>query len=553
MAYVTLLECGSIQNYVFASNRLREAIGGSYLIKAAFEIEDDLATEGKSNALLLKALRASVSPARLVKDWKKQSGLTMQLKNRETTEEGPLAEVLYVGGGNAALLFANAELARTMVRHLSSDLLATAPGLILLVGHAEWRSEQPLADVIEEAYDELHKLKDNYYLAGRQNSLPVTRSCATTGQAATICYPSSELNQAEPDYLSASAAARRAAADRADNEANRWLHKQAGGKLYDFPTDLENLGGREGADHIAVVHIDGNGVGARLLGCLKKYKGQGEDTATQALVAELRQFSLSISQAAQAAQDELLQNLIASVPDYLEKELDLKPLSSSSEARYLPLRLLIAGGDDLTFVCEGRLGMTLAVQYLRTFSNKRDAFGKPLSACAGVVIARNHFPLARAYKLSEELCRNAKIKAREEAEHQIETSWLDFQVLFSGLTGVNLASLRQPAGVFWRPYRVAGATVDDYSWSIFEEQLYHLKNNWSRSQVKGLQEALLSGESRTATWLNQAKLRGRELLPLADRSLVSGWFNKKTPYFDPIECLDFYLEVKSADKNNTRE
>ena len=89
--------------------------------------------------------------------------------------------------------------------------------------------------------------------------------------------------------------------------------------------------------------------------------------------------------------------------------------------RFFPVRPLIFGGDDLTLVCDGRLGLALAAVYLKAFHTHTtsefsrldfpdrdkkisDELKKPAYACAGVAIVKTHYPFARAYKLSSALC-----------------------------------------------------------------------------------------------------------------------------------------------------
>src|SRR6185312_4842133 len=78
----------------------------------------------------------------------------------------------------------------------------------------------------------------------------------------------------------------------------------------------------------------------------------------------------------------------------------------------LPVRPILYGGDDLTFVCHGRLGLALAERYLRAFAAAPASDGQPLSACAGVAIVHSRAPFSRAYGLADELCRTAKGVAR---------------------------------------------------------------------------------------------------------------------------------------------
>lgn len=515
MAVLTLLECGSIQNYVFASNRLKEAIGGSYLIKQAL------------SGFLLEALEKAVGVGCFSTNWQKANVLTA------LNDTDMQAEILYIGGGNAVVLFVNEKVALKTINYLSSCLLSQAPGLVLLVGHSQSNSRN-LAYQLEEAQLNLFKLKEANYTLARREGLAVTASCQTTGLAATIRYPASDRKQ-DFDNLSAAAAAKRGAADEAqaaDQSLLNEIQKQICPNKYKFTDQLDELGRETGESHIAIVHIDGNSVGSRLKKILDTAKTEEWDD--NKVAHAIRSFSKSVESAAQVALHQTIQSLIISLEGSLKEKLNLV---SDQNQVYLPLRLLISGGDDLTFVCDGRIGLALAARYLRFFNAESDWQQLHFTACAGVVITHTHFPLARAYRISEDLCQDAKRKARKEAN----SSWLNFEILLSGLANIS-SQLHYNGNLLWRPYRVAGDSSDIYDWQYFEQHLKYFAK-WPRSVVKGLRDALIEGESTTEQFLQQAKLRGQYLYIIPGISLDNGWFAGHTPYFDPIEAFDFFLEV----------
>ncbi len=79
------------------------------------------------------------------------------------------------------------------------------------------------------------------------------------------------------------------------------------------------------------------------------------------------------------------------------------PLDDDGQER-LPFRPIVFGGDDVTFVCEGRLGLPLAAHYLARLAEGILPDGDPLYARAGIAIVKTHYPFARAYELADELC-----------------------------------------------------------------------------------------------------------------------------------------------------
>src|SRR5262249_47044714 len=89
----------------------------------------------------------------------------------------------------------------------------------------------------------------------------------------------------------------------------------------------------------------------------------------------------------------------------------------------LPLRPLILGGDDLTFVCDGRLALDLAAAALGVFEKVTLPILGPVSACAGVAVTRTHAPVLRVYEMADSLCRSAKVRVRETEQEACALDW----------------------------------------------------------------------------------------------------------------------------------
>ena len=102
----------------------------------------------------------------------------------------------------------------------------------------------------------------------------------------------------------------------------------------------------------------------------------------------LRAFSASVSHLSKCALNETLQ--------YLQDALPLEPLYHHENV--FPLRPIVYGGDDLTFVCDGRLGLDLAARYLQAFSKDTIRVlgqDESVDACAGVAIVPTNFVCPR--------------------------------------------------------------------------------------------------------------------------------------------------------------
>ena len=446
-----------------------------------------------------------------------------------TTED---VNLIYVGGGNAALLCKNRDVARKAVSAWSRKLLENAPGLRVAVGYADVKKS--LAKGYRAALDDLARCEEARPFGSTLYGLPIVRTCTTTG------LPASVNSQEGDGWISQSAASKRkqVGSERNPGVAQKAIRQEFKSVLKQeqhFAIELDKLGGRKGESNIAVVHADGNEMGKYLIDVVNS---AGDDAD---FLHHIRAFSASVSRLSQNALKETLQ--------YLQKALpSLKGDLSLEDKKIFPLRPIVYGGDDLTFVCDGRLGLDLAAFYLKAFSRgtiKVCGEDIPIDACAGVAIVPAKFPFARAYHFAEELCGSAKLYRREK---KLPGSWLDFQIIQEGVTrsisALRAAQYRSFEGqtLHERPYQVPGKW-DDFVAILKEFQ----SSRWPRSRAKGLLQILAQGPAATQRFIAGAQWRDMKL-PSSEVS-DTGWTgddppDRTTPYFDPLEALDAYLEVK---------
>ena len=300
----------------------------------------------------------------------------------------------------------------------------------------------------------------------------------------------------------------------------------------------EELGGRKGESHIAVVHADGNGMGELLNRVI-----DNEVPGDNEFLHSLRAFSASTTTLSHNALEETLLHFKTFLP--------LDSLNNSHEI--FPLRPIVFGGDDLTFVCDGRVGLHLAAFYLKQFAEgKINVCGdkESVDACAGVAIVPTKFPFARVYDFADKLCGKAKLHRRYEAN--LRGSWLDFQIIQEGATR-SISDLRETQyhtgtgqKLDKRPYEVPEA------WEDFVKLLQKFKTEWPRNRAKGLLQILTQGPVATKHFITGAKWNEEGIL-----AVDSGWTSETpgatTPYFDPLEAIDFYLEELLPKENDNDE
>ncbi len=494
-----LLDATGIQQYVFGSNDLKENLGASYLVENIFE--DVLLNS--LNKLQIKNVGMS--------EWCKNPHITNIIRPEIEMEIG------YIGGGNALLLFKERNRAVAFIKDWTKQLLIESPGLRTSIAIEEFET-----DKFSDRIKNLHKkLNENKFIFQPQVILPrhgITAECSHTGFSA-------EKIVLEDDRLvpiASIAESKRIVKDQANKKLKEKFQNIMGNK-YEFPELLDDLGQhKDKSNYISIVHIDGNGIGARFKDCKS--------------LIESRKLSQSVKNATESAMAELLKNITTNYERY-KKDFNLKN-------NILSIRPIIFGGDDVTFVTDGRLGVYFAELFINFFIKQPVSDNTPLSACAGVAITKSKYPFYRGYELAEQLCREAKKKAREKEEG---SSWLDFHIAQGGLSGT-IQEIREKnyavseGNLCLRPYRIAGDKDDYRSLNSCIDGMKALKKTWPKSKLIELREMLTLGETASKQFIQEMKFRGLELPDIKERSYFKDnvWSGRETPYFDMIELARFY-------------
>lgn len=520
---ITIFDALGIQDYLFGSNRLADNIGASFLVNQA------MTTWPLDAARSLCGLK--VNPANGEK-----------LVFPGILEGAPFqVELVYSAGGNAILLVSDLETAKKLTTAYSRKLLEQAPGLDVACFHHEIRSASfLLGQELMEAMRGVAVAKENRIFGNPLLGLGVTQLCASGTEEPALFW-----DPLKKRFLGPSAWAKL--------QNSRWAKeflkefvKPVVPPGFDLPDELDDLGRSRGErSYIGVVHIDGNGIGQELQSILNRTDGG----TNQVHLMSIRRFSDEVRQAGEKAIRAAIKQVIQN-PD-TEEESVISALNlasdSSSGKLFLPIRPLVYGGDDITFVCDGRIALDLAVTCLESFSE-----GSLRYACAGVALVKSHYPFSRAYALAEELCRNAKKELRKPKR---EGAALDWQV-FSGGPMMPVASLRNREYVAQdgkrlthRPYFVLPEKPGDIQdWTSFRDKLLiplQRDKPWinAHSRLKGLAQYLRRGSAATQLILDDWRTKRYELPQYSTAVLTDGFFADATPYLDAIELLDFMVPM----------
>ena len=524
-----LFDTRSIQKYIFSGNKLKTNIGASYLVEQIF---DDT---------LLDVLRIKLGAGEVDEaTWK-------EVAKPNWTDMACTARIGYIGGGNALVLFqqsADDRLLEEIVYDFTKRLLVEYPGLSTgaAIGSIRLEADGRMgADVagINDLSKLVHKLKEYQSSVFPNVSVGytgLTLVCDVNGEAANG-YDKATRRFYSQEVLSKFRANSNSGGQEAKAEGNLRSKLQevfsytpqkenilAG---YAFPKDIDHLGQKETENYFAIVHIDGNNMGQKFAACKT--------------LTERKNRSLEIRRKTIAAFCSLTDSIIGELDSYKK---ELNSFTNDDGLRELPVRPIVLGGDDMTFVCPAKL----ALRYTKRVMSYMLQEG--IDTCAGIAILSTAYPFFRGYTLAEQLCDVAKKAMRKNADKQ--SCWLDFAILH-GEQAPSLEQIRNREYMstdqknrHFGPYRLDGDIKADNNINVLEEGILKLaygKQRLPMNKIKDLRHILPRSEHIRKQFVQQ--LGNNKLsLPQVDAWKAYNdvlWHEGRTPYVDAIEMIDFYL------------
>jgi hypothetical protein len=384
--HVVLLEAGGKQDFIFTSNKQAVNIGASELI------------------------------SRSGKDW---------INDATAGLDG--VEELVLMSGKAVLVVPDLETGRQIVRHVTERALYEAPGLD--VTGVVCPMAGSLGATVKAAHEKHREVRrDRPARQLRWPTLPFSQPCQYSSLPATVVGregDTEDLPRSEP-------------IDAAWRMGSKGRDRMAATlTIGDALLETKYLDrGVCNAGWIAVVHADGNGIGA-----LFRHLANIEDDGTYRGLYEMLSDKL----------DEITKKAFSNAVTEARR----RPVSEPPPTGWvLPI---VVGGDDVTAIMDARLAFDTVRRFLERFEKLSaesevpsllemlwEDSGAPGTApsgftgAAGIAFVKPHHPFSDAYGLAEELCESAKLLKNVDG---VPRSALDFHVLHDSV-GRPLRDLR---------------------------------------------------------------------------------------------------------------
>lgn len=429
------------QEYIFKTNKLKEIVGGSCIIRDCFKeylfpsAEEYMRRKAKKEGIPLSDDEVCgiynyndlKNEPEYISEINKGKEFSQKAFERMMQDEKCAAryagEVVYEGGGNFFVLYKDKETCIEINKIFTRKLLKELYTLKVLCTYIEL--ENGLVNFIEDR----KKLYEKHRISEAEesvicpvNTLPFVQVDEVTS------LPLTKYNENTRKKVSTEA------------EAKLAKHLDVYNEKYG-EKDLDKLVTRKGEESLlAVVYIDGNNMGAKVQNVL------GTETSYDQRVKKLRETSEFI-------QKNYVEDRIKDIDQMLEEK-------AKKGKKKAGKRLVVFAGDEINLICNARDAYDIAKTYLKGLHQVswKDST-EPCSACAGIAIFHSHAPYAQAYKVAEECCESGKTrmkkleKAREKEGKSKEVCYIDVHYCQKGI-GMSLDDIREKevGGLISKPW-----------------------------------------------------------------------------------------------------
>jgi len=489
MGVLSALEISKKQYYIFKSNKLRENIGASEIIRY---VTEELAVD----------------------KCQKHGG-----------------EIINSGGGQTIFYFVEDSSSRSFAEELSLELLNDYPSLEFFISSIDYNPEKDhIMGKIRDLHKKLAKKKAMRMQYAFITDFGVTQECDSTRLPAVF----SDYDEEEGFiYLS------RESKSKIDMFGDMLKDKEQ----RKFALNYADLGiSKNQKSYIAITHIDGNRMGKRLKKLREKYEKsytpENTKERNESYIRELREFSEQTKEAFEQAFNKVTE-ILRSKLDYLkENDLNIKD-------DVLPIRKVILSGDDVCYITDARIAIECAYIFLRELE-KHEAMGEKITACAGIAMVREKYPFFKAYELAEELCRSAKSGIADDANE----SRIDWHIV-QGEYSNNLGEIRSSAyktldgkDLLLRPLIVSEGIDAINSYHNFKKDMSLINTKSKiipRNKVKSMLMEMKKGEEHLDTYIEINNLY--TLFGMHRMGAKTGFVNNKCVLFDAVETMDYFIPL----------
>lgn len=547
---LAMYDVRGIQKYIYSTSKLKDAMGASQLIENIIidALENACTESGINDRVLAWDNAEQVFPY----DTKKHD-----------------VKVLYIGGGNAFVIFSSRDLCKRINKCMSMYVIRHTYSLQLAVACVEVSSNY--SKDYRDIFIEMNRVKSDMTDSKPLGALPVMEIELKTGLPVASMgkekYKADKyrVNVSRETYLKIEKK------NKEDNED-------------DIDKILDNYARRGIDSRIAVVHIDGNNMGMRIRKLI-----EGIDDYEEA-VNKMREISHNIKYS--------YLNTFNKMKHKFENMDTVNNESGNSLVKRF-VRKIIVAGDDITYVCNAYIAFDTVRYFCEEISklamngknSEKDIQEYGFSVCAGIAYVNSHFPFGIAYEVAENCCdsakdaakknenkayyKNYKITSEKEYDRKDKScfektgNFVDFQIC-KNIQCRDLEKMREkefitPAGelLMQRPYyvpmpfekdglnRINSTKINNFDKLVDNIKYFANESNIPRSLAKDIRNTYYMGSNQInllGSFLDSRNWKMPGGLPCKDNMYVDCNGTKTAAWYDAIEIMDYCMDVYIEDK-----
>lgn len=424
--FLALLEVDKIHNYIFATNKLKEIRGASYLLSKINEKET----------------------IRILQYYKYEPILSI--------------------GGMTKVIFDDEDVAKAFLSEVEK--------LYKDVGISVTTHIEPIngnfSSALGRGENAIRRKKESKQYSYQLNTSPYYKRCS-------LCsiYPAIKKDK-KYDWLCTSCSAKRGQS-KEELDIHKMIKKKfkENGRDIRFPSEFSKIGESSKRDgYMGFIIADANRMGEKIR------EIQNQD--------KLRQFSEKV--------EKINKSCLVDAIWHAFENTTLK----DKEDNLLPVNILILGGDDMMMVTTAETAAKIALEYCKNFqkysNSKEDSSTREISISAGVVIAKDTYPINSYATLGEELLKIAKKKSREYRKEDKEVGTIDYKVVTAASSESIKISRYKKERYYKKDNNEFLLTFKPYSLEDMKKLIDFCtdfkKNNFPRNKIKSLEKILRLGK-----------------------------------------------------------
>ena len=448
---VAVYDFRSKQEYIYRTNRVKEIMGASEILRTAFR---DAINEYKGRI---------------------DNDMTKPFSVDAFDECAYGGAVLYEGGGNQVMLFKGNEEFFAFNNHFSRWLIKNAPGVSPICGKAEFPDLKSIKfrEATSKLFNDLGEYKRFAAPLAEANVLPFTQIDRKT----TLPVVKKQTSPEEDSFSSESVSKlERFKAITEEYGEGEKAHKDV------YAQNFDKIITKKGIESLlAIIYIDGNSMGQLVQGYI------GEDVAFEDGVKKQRELTERIDSA-------FVMNPIKEIREVVGK---LTEKGDGSDI--FAMRRIVGAGDEITIICNARKALDVVKAYFESLEKSNREQNEDYSACAGIAVFHSHAPFSAVYEIAEQCCESGKDRIKHLSKPYGDKSgscYIDAYFCSGAITG-SLKELRKlhEAGRTAMPYCIRGNDVRHDFKNDFERVGNEMKSKLARTAVKALRDAAFRSEA----------------------------------------------------------